>query len=229
MDSTAGYVYILINPSLNGVVKIGKTQNNPDERAKELSSATGVPTPFFVAYSSYFKDCSAVEIFVHTRLESNRLAGNREFFRVSVQKAIEIVREAEATFGIVPEPTTSKNLIAMETSTKPLAPWKVVFRAANAYFYGTGDTIQDQSEALQLYQKAAKLGSSSAYWIIGDMYLLGKGCTQDIQKARNIFLEGTKAGNDLCWTGLANVYWRDNHFDNWNNRSEFCELLEEKC
>ena len=66
MNPTAGYVYVLINPSLNGIVKIGKTQNNPDERAKELSSATGVPTPFFVAYSSYFKDSNAAETFVHT-------------------------------------------------------------------------------------------------------------------------------------------------------------------
>ena len=65
MNLTAGYVYVMINPSLNGIVKIGKTQNSPDDRAKELSSATGVPTPFFVAYSSYFNDCSAAEIFVH--------------------------------------------------------------------------------------------------------------------------------------------------------------------
>lgn len=241
MNSTMGYVYVLINPSLNGIVKIGKTQNSPEERAKELSSATGVPTPFFVAYSSYFKDCSAVEIFVHTRLESNRVAGNREFFRVSVQKAIEIVREAEATFGMISESTTDKNLMTTELSTKPLAPWKVVFRSANAHFYGMGDTIQDQGEALQLYTKAAKLGSISAYWKIGMIYLTGidqdlakvtnqlvnrsfrnahiaqvKNYKQRFQMAKTAFLDGIRVGNDLCWAGLAEINYRENHIENWD-------------
>src|SRR5690349_11464483 len=100
MDAAAGYVYILINPALNGIVKIGKTQNNPEERAKELSSATGVPAPFFVAYASYFQDCRMAEKYVHTRLVNHRLAQNREFFRVSIQQAIEAVREAESTLEI---------------------------------------------------------------------------------------------------------------------------------
>jgi hypothetical protein len=138
MVSTAGYVYILINPSLNGIVKIGKTQNSPDERAKELSSATGVPTPFFVAYQAYFKDCSAAEVFVHTRLENNRLADNREFFRASVQKAIETVREAESILGVMLESETSLGLGSGENSTQSLAPWEVIFRSANAHFYGVG-------------------------------------------------------------------------------------------
>jgi hypothetical protein len=108
MDAKAGYVYILINPSLSGLVKIGKTQNSPDERAKELSSATGVPSPFFVAYSAYFKNCAGAEIFVHTRLGNNREAQNKEFFRVSLQQAIEALREAESTLGTTsPELSTS--------------------------------------------------------------------------------------------------------------------------
>jgi hypothetical protein len=45
-----GFIYILINPSMAGLVKIGKTTRDPEARAKELSQATGVPTPFYVAY-----------------------------------------------------------------------------------------------------------------------------------------------------------------------------------
>lgn len=45
-----GYIYILYNQTANGFVKIGKTQRNPEDRSKELSSATGVPTPFTVVY-----------------------------------------------------------------------------------------------------------------------------------------------------------------------------------
>lgn len=214
---TAGYVYILINPSLNGVVKIGRTQNSPDERAKELSSATGVPTPFFVAYSSYFEDCNAAEIFVHTLLENNRLADNKEFFQVSVQQAIEAVREAESIIGMVmSQPNANMDLNSDEFSSKPLAAWEVVFHSANACFSGSGNTIQDRAEALQLYQKAAKLGSVSAYWVIGTMYLYGMGCNEDYNKAKSFFLNGTRVGNDLCWAGLGDVFYREAHFENWD-------------
>jgi hypothetical protein len=216
MDATAGYVYVLINASLNGIVKIGKTQNSPDERAKELSSTTGISTPFFVAYSSYFKDCNAGEVFVHTRLENNRLAENKEFFQVSVQQAIEAVREAESNLGVIPVPATNKDLKFLQMATKPLSPWKIVFHSANAYSYGLGNTIEDKNEALNLYIESAKLGSISAYWIIGRMYLNGQGCKPDVEKARSTFMDGTKAGNDLCWAGLAEIFFREGQEDNWD-------------
>ena len=40
-----GFVYALINPSMEGLVKVGKTKRDPKGRANELSGATGV-TPF---------------------------------------------------------------------------------------------------------------------------------------------------------------------------------------
>jgi TPR repeat protein len=215
MDAMAGYVYILLNASLNGIVKIGKTQNNPNEEAKELSTATGVPTPFFVAYSSYFKDCDAGEIFVHRQLANYRLAVNKEFFRVSKQQAIEAVREAESSLGVMPEPAKNKDLKFLQMATKPLAQWKVVFHSANAHFYGLGDNNEDKSEALNLYIKSTKLGSTSAYWIIGRIYLNGQGCKRDVEKARNAFMEGTRLGNHLCWTGLAEIFFREKQEDKW--------------
>lgn len=47
-----GHIYILVNPSMEGLVKIGKTTRDPESRARELSQATGVPTPFYVAFST---------------------------------------------------------------------------------------------------------------------------------------------------------------------------------
>ncbi|PIY04238.1 MAG: hypothetical protein COZ20_06175 [Gallionellales bacterium CG_4_10_14_3_um_filter_54_96] len=49
---SSGYVYVLLNQSLPGCVKIGKTTRDTATRAAELSSATGVPTPFMVAYDA---------------------------------------------------------------------------------------------------------------------------------------------------------------------------------
>jgi len=39
------YVYVLVNKSMPDMVKIGMTIREVEERAKEISGATGVPTP----------------------------------------------------------------------------------------------------------------------------------------------------------------------------------------
>ena len=43
-SSNHGYVYILSNPGMPGLLKIGMTRFDPTRRVQELSSATGVPT-----------------------------------------------------------------------------------------------------------------------------------------------------------------------------------------
>jgi hypothetical protein len=46
-DSTAAYIYLLTNPAFR-YVNIGYTRKPPKERAKALTSATGVPGEFKV-------------------------------------------------------------------------------------------------------------------------------------------------------------------------------------
>ena len=93
-DCKEGYVYVMTNPSMEGQVKIGKTQRDPYERAKELSAATGVPTPFTVVFYKHFNDCNFAEKTIHQFLESKgyRISANREFFNMSTTEAIEIVQ-----------------------------------------------------------------------------------------------------------------------------------------
>src|SRR5262249_27535580 len=58
-----GFVYALLNPSMPDLVKVGRTTRDPKGRADELSHATGVPTPFLVAYKRFFSDCEQAEQF----------------------------------------------------------------------------------------------------------------------------------------------------------------------
>jgi DNA-binding MarR family transcriptional regulator len=95
----SGYVYVLTNSSTNGIVKIGKTRQNPDERAKALSSASGVSTPFVVVYQAYFENCNQAEQFVHAKLEKFRVSNNREFFQVAIPPAVDAVIEAKNHLG----------------------------------------------------------------------------------------------------------------------------------
>ena len=99
--SDNGYVYVLMNPSMKNIVKIGKTEREPEERAKEFSSTTGVPTPFVVVYDCYFKSCSEAEIFIHTYLEHKgfRVSSSREFFEIPIKDAIDSVIKAKEHFG----------------------------------------------------------------------------------------------------------------------------------
>ena len=59
-----GYVYVLFNPALKGLVKIGLTGRDPKGRAAELFG-TGLPTAFEVVYDAYFANARMVEQFIH--------------------------------------------------------------------------------------------------------------------------------------------------------------------
>lgn len=95
---TAGWVYVLTNPSMPGLVKIGMTQaENPEQRVTSLASATGVPTQFEPYGFVYALDSAACEASVHEALANQRLNPRREFFQVLPDVALQLVRdEAEA-------------------------------------------------------------------------------------------------------------------------------------
>jgi len=82
-----GYVYCLTNESMPGIVKIGMTMDDPEERARELSSVTGVPTPFRVAISKRIVNPAMKETAVHDLLTALgfRVNDRREFFKCSLQ------------------------------------------------------------------------------------------------------------------------------------------------
>ena len=76
------------------MVKIGLTTKTPKERAAELSSATGVPLPFVVAWARAVSDCDYVEKPGHRMLDDKRVNGKRESFRVDVGTARQVIEAA---------------------------------------------------------------------------------------------------------------------------------------
>ncbi|WCP70198.1 GIY-YIG nuclease family protein (plasmid) [Vibrio tubiashii] len=86
-----GYVYILINESMPGLLKIGKTRRDSRSRARELYK-TGVPTPYHVAFELFCDDYSHAEKAIHEELSDFRVNNNREFFRYPLDKAIKLVQ-----------------------------------------------------------------------------------------------------------------------------------------
>jgi hypothetical protein len=89
-----GYLYLLMNPSMEGLIKIGRTSRSPKTRANELSKATGVPTPFILVYDIQVEDMVEAEKYVHKALSPYRVSNGREFFKVDSSKAIEVMINA---------------------------------------------------------------------------------------------------------------------------------------
>jgi hypothetical protein len=92
-----GYIYILSNPSMPGILKIGKTERDPDERISELSNVSGVPTPFYLEYKIFVPDCHSAEKSIHEALKAMRVSDRREFFDIIVSDAIDIVKSQVVT------------------------------------------------------------------------------------------------------------------------------------
>ncbi|RUM22415.1 hypothetical protein EFD56_00490 [Rhizobium phaseoli] len=101
---TEGHIYILFNPAYRAnQYKIGMTTRTPEERAAEISSATGVPQNFEVLLSRRVTDCHRAERLIHQRLAEHRSGSDREFFQVSLSFAIDILNEVAAAVGLRPE------------------------------------------------------------------------------------------------------------------------------
>ena len=87
-----GVVYVLTNPAMPGLVKIGYTSREEVEmRIAELYS-TGVPVPFEVAIAVTVDRASEVEKALHTAFGPSRLNSKREFFTINPDQAIAILQ-----------------------------------------------------------------------------------------------------------------------------------------
>jgi hypothetical protein len=88
--SVGGYIYILSNPAMKGLLKIGFSTRSVQERIAELNSATGVPMPFQIEASFVSDDPEAHEQQIHSQLAEYRVKG-KEFFDVPLSKALKVI------------------------------------------------------------------------------------------------------------------------------------------
>ena len=98
MADDIGFIYLAVNDTMPGLVKIGLTKGDVRERMKELSADTGVPAPFACSYFCKVKNPAVVEKQLHKQFGFCRESGNREFFRIdwrAVQAAIEMMSKAD--------------------------------------------------------------------------------------------------------------------------------------
>ncbi len=103
-----GIVYLLSNPYMPGLVKIGMTkQEDLDKRMKELYT-TGVPVAFKCEFACRVnnKDCAKIEKALHTAFDPQRVNKNREFFKINVEQAkaiLELFHHTDVTEDVSEE------------------------------------------------------------------------------------------------------------------------------
>ena len=89
--SRSSYVYVLTNPAMPGMVKIGRTSaDDPADRASSLYT-TGVPLPFEVEFAARVEDMALVESVLHNAFRDSRVNPKREFFRIEPDQVIRIL------------------------------------------------------------------------------------------------------------------------------------------
>ena len=85
-----GWVYVITNKAMPGLVKVGFSMQDPSIRAKELAG-TGIPHPYEVEYEVLVDDPRNIERSAHQSLADFR--EGKEWFRCDPEVAINAIRE----------------------------------------------------------------------------------------------------------------------------------------
>lgn len=199
----AGFLYVLINPSMPGLTKVGKTTRDPSDRVTELSSATGVPSPFMLAFQQPVGECDVAERWVHQELERRgfRLSDNREFFNAPLHEIIQTVtKSASLAF-----PESAEITDATVTSNEQLAD--ELYALACDYRRGTDSVLKNDKTALRYFEQATALGHAQSASLAAHYYHFGgEGIGQNLEKALAFYKSSVTFGNWCDEAAIAELF-----------------------
>ena len=91
MEDKKGWVYVLTNEFMPGLLKIGFSRRDPKIRAEELYKKMRMPGEFNVRYKALVKNPKEIENLVHKKLNSKRVNSRREFFKCKIIESIQTI------------------------------------------------------------------------------------------------------------------------------------------
>lgn len=127
-----GWVYIITNKSMPGLIKVGYTMKDPELRAAELNH-TGAPHPYNVDYDVLIENPREIENRVHCYLKNQK--EGKEWFRCTTKEAIAAIKAVAGTDVIlenVKHVDSAKSALFQQpkTTLERDIPGKIVDRAA---------------------------------------------------------------------------------------------------
>jgi len=102
-----GFVYVMSNPSMPNLYKIGFTCNLK-KRLYDLNSYSSTPLPFKIIYSARVDNAEADEKLAHSALAESRVNKKREFFKA--QSKIELIRKVRSVLSEIKEEEIEKRI-----------------------------------------------------------------------------------------------------------------------
>jgi hypothetical protein len=132
-------VYVLTNPAMPGLVKIGRTSyDDANSRIAQLYSS-GVPFPFKLEFACKVENPDEVERALHLAFAPNRVNLRREFFSIDPEQAIAILKLLH-----VPDATSE-----VEQSPSPIEPEEI----------SAGDQFASRRPNLNFIEMGIPIGS----------------------------------------------------------------------
>lgn len=199
--SQLGIVYILENPAIPNLIKLGYTSLDDVKRRMAELYTTGVPLPFKCVYAAKVRDHLKVEKALHTAFGPNRINPKREFFEIDAAQAIAIIKLLEIE-DVTPQVAAQKEAVdkveleAGEEYTKKKRP-RFNFIEMNIPIGSTlvsvvnGETAIVQSERTVLFRFKEMSLTNATREILENSYQVAPGpyWTFDGKKLREIYNE----------------------------------------
>lgn len=118
--SEMGIVYVISNPGIPDLVKIGHTSSEDTKARLQQLYTSGVPFPFTLEFACRVPNPLEVERALHAAFAPQRVNPGREFFSINPGQAIAILKllhVEDATAEIVAQPTLidQQDVVAGET------------------------------------------------------------------------------------------------------------------
>jgi hypothetical protein len=188
--STPGYVYLLINYSMPGLAKVGRTDRAPSTRIDELSGATGVPTPFHLVFDILVPDAAQAESLLHAALEAKgyRTSPNREFFSAPLHEVVKMMLQVREAF----ESTSVARPLLVTTQEEAVdegSEWSEFFGERDELFRQAAELcIRNDHGSTTLLQRHFKIGYGRAARIIDQLHQAGLLGPPDGSRPREVLI-----------------------------------------
>ncbi len=183
-----GYVYLLTNESMPGLVKIGFTERTVEERIEELSRPTGVPRKFDCFFAVKVENAESVEKKIHDGLKDFRYL-YKEFFKIAPERVRSLMQLPEHEVYVPNGTTDGSEEQLVDRPNLPRLNLKAAgLEVGNELLFSrdrvisviikSSDKVQYQNEDMSLAQ-ATKLvfssrgekwraGAASEFWMFGE-------------------------------------------------------------
>jgi hypothetical protein len=119
-----GSVYCIANDTMPGIVKIGATLRNPEDRLNEARATTWAPSCFRIIAQAAVEDAFGTESALHALLAHRRFEARREFFTLTHAEA----RAVFLTVELITDRTegasqSTEGAMAAGESSAPRGQW----------------------------------------------------------------------------------------------------------